>query len=663
MKTDTSDSYQGYEIQKHKTIMAVKMYSQLFVSCLFVQFLLVLLFIQLMVPLLHRELALYWPIARLEQSLGINQVFLLHATADRLKHWPHDKEGNVRISGRDLVPQISYKAVFTAPKAHLFRACLCSFVAWILFPLGRRFFSKAAVKIKQDEHIRGARLVTEKEIVVKNDRTGILAINRIIIPDAVSKRHILIVGQTGSGKSTVLEQHRDKIQKMKRRAIVNDFKGELVRRFYRPEIDLILNPLDARGLGWTIFNELKSKADLTAIAGSLIPQAKGEDRFWSAAAQDVFRGLMAGCYQFNKRTNADLWKAITSSKKEIAEMCRATSSGLAGYSYIQDASSKQTAGVIAVLMSYVAWLEFAPDGPFSLRKWAAAHSSGRTIFITDSEEVSNIMRPLLSLFADLAGKRLLALPENEEPGNNIYLILDEMGNMQRLPTVKRLLTAGRSKGIVVEVGIPDLASIESIYGREDAHTIINSCCSKLIMNLGDPEAAKFFSELFSEEECYQEQTVYSISQDDSKGGENHSRIIRTRKVVMPAEIRGLSVGQGYFMLPGGNPALVTIPYTDSNKRSKIHQAFILRKGLSLNELENKDYEITAGADAVKNGPVPEELKQQVTDNVLKRTQEELQKAAEDNLGFENGTDESPDGKEEHPHDLPPDGGGNPLGKE
>jgi hypothetical protein len=111
----------------------------------------------------------------------------------------------------------------------------------------------------------------------------------------------------------VLIQHLDLIQQTECRAVVNDFKGELVERFYRPGQDLILNPLDARGLGWTLFNELLSKADLTAIAGSLIPPAKGEDRFWSAAAQDVLRGLMAYCYQYQKRTNIDLWKAITSS--------------------------------------------------------------------------------------------------------------------------------------------------------------------------------------------------------------------------------------------------------------------------------------------------------------------------------------------------------------
>lgn len=619
MSDTRENSYQGYEVQKHRAIMTGKMCFQLSIGCLLMQLLLMLLFIQLMVPLLHRELALYWPIAWLEQQVRVNKTFLLHATNDRLKQWHHDEEGNVKMKGRDLV-RLSYKAVFTAPEAHVDRAILCSFFAWILWPVGLRFFSRTAVGIKQDEHIRGAQLITEQEIAAQNDGTGILPVGRIIIPEALSKRHLLIAGQTGSGKSTVLFQHLDQIQQSKRRAVVNDFKGELVERFYRPAQDLILNPLDARGLGWTLFNELETRADLIAIAGSLIPPAKGEDRFWSAAAQDVFRGIIAYCYQYHLRTNIDLWKALTSPIKEIADMCALTQSGRAGYSYIQDASSKQSEGVIAVLMSYVSWLEFVLDGPFSLREWAVS-SEGATIFITDNEQASNIMKPYLSLFADLAGKRLLTLPESPEPHKNIYLILDEMGNMQRLPTVKRLLTAGRSKGVVVEVGIPDLASIESVYGREDAHTIINSCGSKLIMNLGDPDAARFFSDLCSEEEYYQSSTTYSISQDDHKGGENHSRMIRTRKIIMSAEIMRLSVGQGYFMLPGGNPALINIPWTPSNQRQKINQAFTLRAGLSLEELETRDCEITVEAQKVMECPVPEELKQLVAKNTLERANE------------------------------------------
>jgi type IV secretory pathway TraG/TraD family ATPase VirD4 len=508
-----------------------------------------------------------------------------------------------------MISHIPYRRIFTSKEARWGWALLLSFFPWLFSPWLLRFFRKTAASIKEDSHIRGARLITEAQIKKETDGSGILKLGTITIPEILSRRHLLIAGQTGSGKSTLLIQHLGAIQRAGRRAVVNDFKGELVERFYRAGRDLILNPLDARGVGWTLFNELQSKPDLTAITGSLIPQARGEDRFWSQAAQDVLRAVMAYCYQFDQRSNAQLWQAITSPIKYVADMCQATDSGRAGYSYIQDAGSKQASSVIAVLMSYVSWLEFATDGYFSLKAWAE-NLSGSTIFITNTEEASNIMRPYLSLFADLAGKRFLSLAENSESHKNIYLMLDEMGNMQRLPTVKRLLTAGRSKGIIVEIGIADFASIESIYGREDAHTIINSCGSKFILNLGDPVAAKLFSDLGGEEDFWEGSTTYSISQDDQKGGETYGRQIRTRKVIMPAEIMRLPVGGGYFMLPGGNPALIKIPWREANQRPKINPAFILRPGLSLNKLEQRDYEISTQAQNIGEAPLFEELENQ-----------------------------------------------------
>lgn len=629
------NSYQGYEVQKHRLMMTAKMFFQISAACLTLQTLFFLLAFKVpryalerreeahgcpaslvirsaeRVPGVYRELVWKYPVARLARSVRLDPTFRIHAPG-RLAGWPHDARGYVAMSARDILRTVDYRQVLKAYRFPL----VFSFLSWLcVWPVALWYVRRLTARIKDQEHIRGARLITEKEIRLESDETGILPIASICIPESLSRRHVLIAGQTGSGKSTVLIQHLFAIQNAKRRAIANDFKGELVERFYRPEKDLILNPIDARGVGWTLFNELRSKPDLTAITGSLIPPAKGEDRFWSAAAQDVLRGVMAYCYENNKRTNAELWKALTSQLHEITEMCRATPSGHAGYTYIQDASSKQAAGVIAVLMSYVSWLEFAFDGSFSLRQWAE-ETGDKMIFITNTDEVANIMRPYLSLFADLAGKRFLSLPDCVVPERNIYLILDELGNMQRLPSVKRLLTAGRSKGVVVEVGIPDFSSIESVYGREDAHTIINSCGSKLILNLGDPEAARFFSDLASDEECWESSTYYSISEHDHRGGENHNRQVRTRKVIMPAEIMRLPVGNGYFMLPGGNPARVKIPWTDANQCQVSQKAFRLRPGLSLDELEAKDQEISSMAQKVLDGPAPEALKTQVTSNAV-----------------------------------------------
>jgi hypothetical protein len=108
----------------------------------------------------------------------MNKVFLLHATKEWLTTWPHDAQGNIMMSGRD-VAGLSYRVEFSAPDAHLNWVFYGSFVAWLLFPMGLRFFNRSTAKINKDEHLRGARLITENEMAAKNDGTGILRIGKI----------------------------------------------------------------------------------------------------------------------------------------------------------------------------------------------------------------------------------------------------------------------------------------------------------------------------------------------------------------------------------------------------------------------------------------------------------------------------------------------------
>jgi type IV secretory pathway TraG/TraD family ATPase VirD4 len=591
--------------------------------CLLLQlFFLVLLFqVRLnvgfdMVPAPHRELALKWPVARLQQAIGWNGKFRLHSEEE--KHWWNGRRAKVAVVGARELVRLPYPLVFSSPEAHWLRAVELSFLSWLVLPAVLWKSRRVARKMDADQHIRGAQICSEEELAeICGD--GILYIGGIRISEALSRRHILIVGQSGSGKSNLTLQHLTTIRHAKRRVIANDFKGNLVERFYRPGCDLILNPLDARGVGWTLFNDIESMLDLAAIVGILIPLGKGTELFWNSAARDVLRGVMAYCYKFGTRTNRDLCRALTSSIAEIAEMCRATEAGRAGYRYLQDSNAKIAEDIIAVLTSHVNWLEYAPDGDFSLRRWVETPGDV-TIFVTSLDEASDIMKPYLSLVTELAAKRLLSLPEIEDPGNSIYLLLDELGNMHRLPSVKRLLTAGRSKGVVVEVGIQDLASVVSVYGPEDTKTIINNCGSKMIMNLGESEVAELCSDLCGDEDFWQVSTSYSIDPDAKKVTENHSRQQKTRRVVTSTQLRRLKVGQGYFMFPGGNPAMIEVPWAKENKHPVCHAKFELRAGLSMEDLKIRNIEITAAAKEAMRGDLPKELEKLHDQNAPERKQ-------------------------------------------
>jgi len=111
-------------------------------------------------------------------------------------------------------------------------------------------------------------------------------------------------------------------------------------------------------LNMALFDGIESEADINAIAVSLVPAPPDGDLFWNTAAQDVLKGLLASCHQSGKRSNIELWQVLAAPIKDVAEMCKSTKLGQAGYCYIQDADSKQAAGVIGALVSHLSWLEF-----------------------------------------------------------------------------------------------------------------------------------------------------------------------------------------------------------------------------------------------------------------------------------------------------------------
>jgi hypothetical protein len=586
MKNIDTNHYAGWEIITHELKMRAKMFSEVFIVLGFLHITLSYTLAKFLLSAIEFELAVKLIAARISSALFLKPIFHIHVN-----------DTITAITGKQLLSMPEVAAIANTGYTKLFFCAVAGGAVWLLVPLLLSWVKGRADKEMGTKHIRGMQKIDEKDLAgflenLGEKVKGLLRFgSNIILPRKYESEHIFIGGKPRVGKSVLAKQHINAIRVAGHRAYIGDFKGEYVELFYDPAKDFILNPLDARGVSWNLFDELETKADLNGLCDSLIPDSQGDDRFWSAGSKAVFRGIMSYLWENNKKTMADLWKSCSAPVSEIAEICKATAGGRAGFAYIQDASGKQAAGIIAVMMSYVSWLEFAQGTgkQFSTRTFL---SSKGFMFLTGRPEIESTIRPMTGLFVDLLCRRILSQADAEHDlERKTYIYLDEFGNLQKLPSIIRFATAAGSKGGVLAIAIQDYAAIQKTYGLEQAKTLFNACGTVAIFNVADPDTAEYFSKRFGRREYEYARKNYKMSAQDAGDGVTISRDEKESDLFLASEIQGLPKLQFFLKVPEHNPALVQLQFTDINNKKPVNEAFVMKEGFLMDDIVEKQSEI------------------------------------------------------------------------
>jgi len=95
------------------------------------------------------------------------------------------------------------------------------------------------------------------------------------IPRRDEAGHFLLVGDSGSGKSSVIRELLRNIQERGETAVVYDPELDFTPEFLNPgRGDVVCNPVDARMPYWNISDEVRFPPATAALAHSLFPDAR-----------------------------------------------------------------------------------------------------------------------------------------------------------------------------------------------------------------------------------------------------------------------------------------------------------------------------------------------------------------------------------------------------
>ncbi len=374
--------------------------------------------------------------------------------------------------------------------------------------------------IERVQHLNGPKLYRFKTVfkhakkMYKKERKnnkyfkkGINLHPKIPISQMREQNNILVLGSTGSGKSTAIKPILDQAIKRGDHVLIYDEKKEYTAFFYNGKTSLIA-PWDLRGEGWNIVKDIVSEEDAVLVANNLIAKSKSNDPMWDNGARLIFAGMLIYLMRTKDNWNwTDLANMLKTSQVEMLAILEKYYP--IAQSFIVE-NSKTTQGFYVNLISNLSWLNTLAkawgkqnSNSFSIKEWVETSQSSKAVkpvlIIQSDPRFEAIGAPLCNAIISLMTQFYLS--NDNQAKRRTWLFIDEMANLPPNPSVQKWLELARSRGARSCIGTQSTSQIYENYGKNNADTILNLLSIVISMRVGSAgDEAKNTSRIFGERE-------------------------------------------------------------------------------------------------------------------------------------------------------------------
>jgi type IV secretory pathway TraG/TraD family ATPase VirD4 len=363
----------------------------------------------------------------------------------------------------------------------------------ISFYAGRWAYIKT--NISAERQIGGSKLYSQREAEVKltkifsNDLAENgkgLPINKIVsLPKNRETQNLLIIGQIGSGKTVVQLPMIKKAIIDKSKSLIFDIKGDFTSYFRGMEGVKIMAPWDKNSVQWDLAKDVYDEFSALKFATALIPET--QDRMWSQAGRTILTGI---CFSLIKQHGKNWgWKSLSEMlklpDKKLHQILLFTSPEAA---LLVDPTSKTSKSMLLTLQSFtlaihhfaIAWGN--SEGGISLCDWAVNKHKHEfsTLILQQHPNYEALSEALANLCLEFISKEILSLPDSRT--RRFYFFLDEFAKLNF--SITDFMITGRSKGVVLALGIQDLALLSKKMSREEIMALASMIGSLIILRIG-----------------------------------------------------------------------------------------------------------------------------------------------------------------------------------
>lgn len=495
-----------------------------FVNDVHIRFRMALLFIIFPVVVVH--LALVYFVASTKYSAMLSQ--LVEANAKVYQLWPYygdTERDKLAKQFAGLVWDENIKFAITVFMEPLMWTTVAGVLYWLILIV-------VAKNAKHLGYIKGAKLLAEKTYIGLSKKLGVsrFHLGQIPLPVKNETSHVFVVGAPGKGKTLLMRKVIRRGISDNQKGLILDIKGDWIPDCYRPDVDLIFNPLDERSIKWTIFNDINEPIAIRNFCAWIIPVTNQKSPFFEEAARFILESIMLKCIKSGQMTNAEIRRISSLTPFEISQE-------LDGYGrggdFVGDKGNKD---VFATFQRAMAFIDFLEDGDFSVKNFVTEEQK-RFIFLSNTPKTAEAFKPLLTAFTNVFVSYSLLLPDDLE--RRIYVFLDEFGRLGKIDQIKDLVLLGRSKGVSLWLTSQDLNQLAYIYSQDEMLSIINSFSNFAVFGLNEPKGAKFWSEKFGQQDFFEISETVGMGPHANRDGLNINKQRKTDFIIKDSEILNL----------------------------------------------------------------------------------------------------------------------------
>ena len=381
--------------------------------------------------------------------------------------------------------------------------------------------------------------------------------------DLISK-HMMLVGGTGCGKSTLFYHIIEQIKKKMTRddvMIIFDSKGDFYSKFYSQNDCVIGNSpqYTKQSQKWNVYKEILADGwderqimmNTQEICKAMFDERtknNSSNPFFPNAARDLLAAILVSIIRiaegdknfinenfYNNRIKEYL---DASSSDTICDLFDGFQDMRAVMRYI-GGDSAQSQGVLAEMFSVVRDLfvgVFAEKGKFSMRNFVR-QKGGRTLFIEYDLAIGSVLTPVYKMLFDLALKEALGRTKSQ---GNVYFICDEFKLLPNLQHIDDGVNFGRSLGVKVFAGLQSIEQLYEIYGPSRGKNLAAGFSSILAFRANDVTTRDYISSLHGKNMVLEQYRMMNNTTVEEK---------RMGSTVEDWDLNSLKVGEAIVGLP------------------------------------------------------------------------------------------------------------------